>query len=343
MVAGMLVWSERADLAEELLGQARRLSDELGGGVYFCASGAIGGPEVATLAARGADIVYMTDKQLADPAQWVDVLCAVIAEAQPSVVLVGATKTGMEVAPRIAERLDAAYGAWAVDINLAGEAGGTTADCMLYAGTGLGELSVLARPLTILTVAAGTFERRDDKGRTARVESVVLTDGGSRLRIVGERPKPAGSDRLEEAKAVVDIGRGVKNLEDLELLRCSGRAGWGPASLLEARVFRSRLDARLARPVGCQDQVRAMPHRWSLRSRATRNRNPRLAGHRGGQQRRERGDLLASRCWRGGRPLRVLASADRALESTRRSSVLAGGARGTGPEPLRNDRNEEKT
>ena len=67
-----------------------------------------------------------------------------IAEAQPSLVLVGATKTGMEVAPRIAERLGRCLWAWAVDIKFAGEAGGTTADCMLYAGPASRKVSVPA-------------------------------------------------------------------------------------------------------------------------------------------------------------------------------------------------------
>ena len=232
MSAGVLVWSERAELARELLGEARRLCDELGGEVCFYASGEVGPAELDTLAAGGADIVYVTDKELADPGQWVGVLAAVIAEVQPRLVLVGATKTGMEVAPRVAERSGAAYAAWALDIRINASSTATSASCMLYAGTGLVTYE-FSSPLTVLSVAPGTFQPRDDKGRTARVESVVLASGPPQLKVVDERPKPAGGARLQEAKAVLDVGRGVKNLEDLELLRAL-------AELLDGQLACSR-------------------------------------------------------------------------------------------------------
>ena len=41
-------------------GKPRRLADELGGGVYFCVCGEVGGPELDPRR-HGADIVYMTD------------------------------------------------------------------------------------------------------------------------------------------------------------------------------------------------------------------------------------------------------------------------------------------
>lgn len=216
MFAGILVWSERADLAQELLGEASRLSSELGGEVWFCASGG-SATELESLAAGGANIVYLTDKDLVDPSQWVAVLATVISETQPELVLIGATKTGMEVAPRVAERCRAAYGPWAIDIRIDKETHTTSASCMLYAGTGVATYE-FSRPMTVLSVAPRTFQPHDDKGRQARVESVVLADGAAQLRVVGERPKPAGGASLQEAKAVVDVGRGVKNLEDLELL-----------------------------------------------------------------------------------------------------------------------------
>jgi electron transfer flavoprotein alpha subunit len=51
------------------------------------------------------------------------------------------------------------------------------------------------------------------------VESLELGEAIAQLTVIGERPKSAGGPRLEEAKAIVDIGRGVKRLEDLEMIR----------------------------------------------------------------------------------------------------------------------------
>ena len=166
------------------------------------------------------------------PAAWVDALSAVIALLQPGLVLVGATKTGMEVAPRLAERFQAAFGAWAVDIEFDPAGTGAIASCMLYAGSGLVTYS-FSRSVTVLTAALGVFEADNLAGRTARVESVAVSLTTPHAQVKGERPKPTGDSRLEQAKAVVDIGRGVKQIEDLELARLL-------ATLLDAQLGCSR-------------------------------------------------------------------------------------------------------
>jgi electron transfer flavoprotein alpha subunit len=217
-MARILVWSERPELARELLGEARRLADQSEGEVGLCVSGEMTPSELDSYAAYGAHVLYLTNKAFLDPAEWVGILGLVIAHAEAGLVLIGATKTGMEVAARVAERCEASYAAWAVEIGLDAESGHTTAACMLYAGAGLATYA-FSRPLTVLSVAQGTFEARDQAGRAARVESLELGEAIAQLTVIGERPKSAGGPRLEEAKAIVDIGRGVKRLEDLEMIR----------------------------------------------------------------------------------------------------------------------------
>jgi electron transfer flavoprotein alpha subunit len=216
--AGILVWSERPALARELLGEARRLADDAGCEIGVCVGGAAGADEVAAYGGHGADVVYLTGQSERDPAGWAGALDAVIVGARPRLVLIGGTKTGMEVAPRVAERRRAAYAAWAVEIGIDPASGATTANCMLYGGTGLATYRFLL-PLTVLTAAPGTFEARELGGRTARAEPVVVADETPQLTVIGEHAKPAGGARLQEAKAIVDIGQGVKELEDLETAR----------------------------------------------------------------------------------------------------------------------------
>jgi electron transfer flavoprotein alpha subunit len=138
----------------------------------------------------------------------------------------------MEVAPRLAERCEASYAAWAVEIEIDDAKASLTAGCMLYAGAALVSYE-FTRPLTVLTVAPGTFEPHRRLGRTARVETLVLASESPRLTTIGERSKSAGGARLEGAKAIVDVGRGVKSLEDLDMIRSL-------ASLLDAQVSCSR-------------------------------------------------------------------------------------------------------
>ena len=79
MSAGMLVWSERADLgARSCSGRLAVSATSWAAKSYLYVSGEVGAAELEGLAARGADIVYVTDNELADPVQWVDVLAAII-------------------------------------------------------------------------------------------------------------------------------------------------------------------------------------------------------------------------------------------------------------------------
>ena len=232
MFARILVWSEETTLEGELLGQARRLGELAVGEVCVLLDGEIDAIRLDAYAAAGADVVYVPDRAVTGPAGWVDALGAAIAQFQPVLVIVGATKTGMEVAPRVAERAKAAYAAWAVGIEFDAASAMTTTGCMLYAGSGLATHS-FSGPLTVLTAAQGVFQAGDLAGRTARVEPLAVSLVTPQVQVTGKRAKPSGDSGVEQASAVVDIGRGVKRLEDLEMIRVL-------ASLLDARLGCSR-------------------------------------------------------------------------------------------------------
>ena len=228
----ILVSSEHSVLALELLGQARRLAEEIDAKVGLCVSGAVGPTDLDSYAAHGADLVYTSGGVVLDACQWADLVSSAIAESQAGLVLIGATKTGMEVAARVAERTGASYAAWAVKIQIDAGFAATTASCQLYAGTGLATYR-FSRALTVLSVAQGVFETDDQPGRTARVESLVLKEQSSRLTVIGERAKSSSGTRLQGARAIIDVGRGVKDHEDLDMVRAL-------ASLLDGQVSCSR-------------------------------------------------------------------------------------------------------
>lgn len=232
MPSSILVWSEQPRLRMELLAQARRLADS-GGEVHLCLesrAGAVAPPE--SWASYGADVVHLASRDLEEPQDIVALMAQVISSSQVALVLVGATKTGMEVAPRLAERCGASYAAWAVRIEIAAETGSSSASCMLYAGSGLAEYH-FSRPLTVLSVAEGVFEACETDGRHARVEQIEVTGGPPSLTVTGERAKSSPGTRLQDANAVVDVGRGVKSLEDLVVVRTLG-------DLLDAQLGCSR-------------------------------------------------------------------------------------------------------
>jgi electron transfer flavoprotein alpha subunit len=232
MASGILVWSERPDLAAELLGKARRLADAAGGEVSICTIDAAGPAETAAFAAQGADAVYATDASPSDAARYADLVTEASRRAEPRVVLIGATKTGLEVAPRVAERTGAAYAPWIVELEIEQAGGGVAATCMVYAGAGLADYRY-ASSVTVASAAPGVFEAQDLQGRAARLEPLALSVATTRVAVLGDRPKTTGGERIEEARAVVDIGRGVKERADLEMIQTL-------AGLLNGQVACSR-------------------------------------------------------------------------------------------------------
>jgi len=229
MPAPIVVWSERPALRVELLGQARRLADKVGAEVHLCleTDEDVSPPE--SYGVHGADLVYSADTTQQGPVAF---LAQVVAGSDPGLVLIGATKTGMEVAPRLAERCGAGYAAWAVGIEIDPANGGVSASCMLYAGSGIAEYR-FSRPVTVLSVAQGTFQAWEEDGRVARLQPVVCQEEPHLLTVTGERPKSSSRGRLQEARSVVDVGRGVKSPQDLDLVRSL-------AELLDAQVGCSR-------------------------------------------------------------------------------------------------------
>lgn len=208
----ILVFSEKPSLLNQLLGEARRQAPV---GWTVAAAGLA---QVApTPAEIDADVLYHADVDLGNPEQVTAALAAAAAQAQPAVFLIGATKLGMEAAPRLAERLGAGYAAWVINFQV-DASGQTAAQCMLYTGTGLATYRFKPGPV-ILTAASGVFE--PGLGDAKAPETVVLEvpSAASKVTVLEYKPKPSSGTSVEEAKFVVDVGQGVKQHEDLQLVQ----------------------------------------------------------------------------------------------------------------------------
>jgi electron transfer flavoprotein alpha subunit len=215
----ILVCSEKTGVLCEMLAKAREKADALSWTVSALLL-AKEGFDAASFAAAGADVIYQIDTDLlpvGDGEAGTTFVSGVINQVQPTLILMGATKYGMEVAPRAAERVQGAYVASAVDFDIDASTHAVTARCTLYTGLGLGTVQLKPRT-TILTVAPGTFEASTAAERSARIEPVVVSAGQSRLQIVEYKPKAVSGARVEEAKAIVDVGQGVKQKEDLQMI-----------------------------------------------------------------------------------------------------------------------------
>jgi electron transfer flavoprotein alpha subunit len=231
---GVFVWVECEEhatglkprkVAFELLGKGRSLADRLGEELVAVVLGDDRLTGLEALAFYGADRVLVCRNELLGEYStdgFTSVLCALISQKKPSIVLYGATPHGRDFAPRVAARLKL----------------GLTADCTgleidtenqlvqtrpAFGGNIMASIiTPYSRPQTA-TVRPNVFTAREpDHSRTANFEvfPVTLKKAALRTRIVEKKLfENSGEDGIEEARVLVSGGRGMQKSANLELLR----------------------------------------------------------------------------------------------------------------------------
>lgn len=207
----ILVCSESPALARELAGAARQALSVEG----RVAALVLGGAETEL---TGVDVCYQPSLADLTPEAGAAALAAAVAQAQPALVLVGATKLGLQVAPRVAERNGAGYAAWATGFTVESQSGAVAARCSLYSGTALAYYQF--KPgLVVLAVAPGAFPAQPQPDRPLQRVALEVPAPTAAPTVVGQQPKVTSGVRLEEAKAVIDVGQGVKQKDDLAMVQ----------------------------------------------------------------------------------------------------------------------------
>jgi len=175
---------------------------------------------IKELTAYGADIVYVVEDSIQEvksiDAQ-VDALTAVVEQIKPEVVLIGGSKRGREIAPRLAARFGSACAADCIAFDVDGS-GRILSTRMVYGGAANIILAAKAKPL-ICSVRPKTFEKlqRDDS-RRSDVIAVKAKVGEPRVKIVGTIRAEKGAVNLRSSPVIVTAGRGVKKKEDLAII-----------------------------------------------------------------------------------------------------------------------------
>ena len=234
----LLTYSEEPTLALEALAAAHTIASKIPLKV-----GAISIKPtqdwVKELAAYGADIIYAVDdlvQEVKSIEVQLDALTAVIEQTKPEAVLIGGSKRGRELAPRLAARLGSACAAdcIAFDVDNSGRILSTR---MVYGGASNIILAAKEKPY-ICSVRPKTFEKlqRDDS-RKADIISIKVKVGEPRVKIVDIIRAERGVVNLRSSPVIVTAGRGVKKKEDLviveELAKTLGGVLGGTRPLVE--------------------------------------------------------------------------------------------------------------
>lgn len=204
------VGGEMAALSRELIGKGRELADALGGPLNAAVVAAnVGGlPDKATL--FGADTVYVvSDPLLAGYTTdgYVEATKAIVAAAQPTLILLGASFQMRDFGAALAADLDAGL---AVDVGeITVEGGQISAVRSSHGGNVINTYSFAAgRPVVILVRKQSFPEPDEQPGRKMRVEAVAMPSVPIRTQVTSVAPK-TGAVNLTDAAIIVTGGRGL--------------------------------------------------------------------------------------------------------------------------------------
>jgi electron transfer flavoprotein alpha subunit len=218
----VLCYSEEPGVAAALVRIARALAPGNGSRVRGVVLPGHASGFADLLVEAGAHSVHTVAGSASPDPHWVaSVLASLVAELSPSMILIGSTKRGREVAGRLAGVLDLPATTGATSLRLDGD--GLRVEREALSGNAVATERIVRRPAIIAVmpgVTAGapgpiaTCERRDH----AAAPTALLSER------TDVRPKAGGQLEIEKAERIVTIGRGLRKKEDLALIEALAKA-----------------------------------------------------------------------------------------------------------------------
>ncbi len=224
---GVLVVAEHTGKAlepitRELLGKGHDLAERLSTTLSCAVLSVDPGPLVNEAVAFGADRVLSAKSPLFEhysTEPYVDVLAPLILRERPEVVLLAATRNGRDLAGRLAVRLNTGIGADSTDIRVNQETRNLEMVKPAFGGLILAAIVCENHRPQIATARPNVFSPLPPDGkRKAKVVHVEVPESSARprTRVVRETLAPEGRSRIEDAKVVVCVGRGIGSPERVE-------------------------------------------------------------------------------------------------------------------------------
>lgn len=218
----ILCYSEDPVLADALVRLARSLATGEGSRVRAVILPGTPSDSADRLVAAGAHGVHTVVGTAApDPYVTAEALRAAIAEVSPTLILVGSTKRGREVAGRLAGALDlpAATGVTAIRI----EPDGIRVDREALSGNAVAVERIVRRP-AIVAVMPGAVAPSPSVVAGAERREHTAPPCSPLTERTEVRPKAGGELEIEKAERIVTIGRGLKKKEDLGIIEALAKS-----------------------------------------------------------------------------------------------------------------------
>ncbi len=212
----------------ELLGRARQLAPRLKGSVVAFIAGADVAALARTLGPRGADRGYVIDHPLLakyTTEGYATALSEAVRAEQPSIVLVGSTAQGRDLAPRVAARVGAAVITDCASVDV-GDDGVLTTTRPMYTRKAIGTVVLSGEGIRLAVVLPAIYPvPPPEAARTAEVRSGQVTLEAARIRTTVKEVRAIERESvpLTEADIIISGGRGLRGPENFALLETLAR------------------------------------------------------------------------------------------------------------------------
>ncbi|HEX9280072.1 MAG TPA: electron transfer flavoprotein subunit alpha/FixB family protein [Gemmatimonadales bacterium] len=237
---GVLAVLEQRDgalrkVSHEVVTGARRLADALGGTVEALVLGAGAVQGTDALGGFGADtVVTATNPAFGRYAP--EGVAQVVAERVKAggfgAVVLAASATGKDLAPRVAAKLGVALAADATDVAVEGARVVVTRP--IYAGKALLKVRLTTAP-AVVSLRPNVFTPVQ-RPKAGAVQTVAVTASAGRVIVKAIKAAEAGALDVAEAPIVISGGRGLKEPANFKLLEELARAFGGKAAVGASRA-----------------------------------------------------------------------------------------------------------
>ena len=230
-------------VAFQLLGKGRELADKLNVSLTLVLLGADFDGQLDKLSQYGQDeIIYVKSSILKDYYSdlYVKILAELITDKKPEIVLIGATPTGRDFAPRVAKRLNAGLTADCTGLDIEEDSGNLRQTRPTFGGNIMATIRTPTSRPQMSTVRPGIFKVPEKVKKDIKIEVIEkkFTKKDSVEKIVKVITKEKESINLEDAEIIVSGGRGVGSKEGFSLIK-------ELADVLGAEVGGSRVTVEL--------------------------------------------------------------------------------------------------
>jgi electron transfer flavoprotein alpha subunit len=214
MTLAVWAYSESEDVANELSSAANEIANS-GGGQAFVLEFGQSRPKVpgkSKLVLKGASASLPLADVIAD------LIFRAAKKNAPSVILIGCTRQGREVASRLGAKRGTGCMSEAFGFSVSGQT--LIGERNVYAGRVAARMST---PMPcVATVKVGAYPQASGGGSS--VKELEVGEASPKAKLLETIKKDAGKVDLRKAKTIVSAGRGIKRKEDLPMLESLANA-----------------------------------------------------------------------------------------------------------------------